>query len=142
MLKRAAPNSEGPSKSVSTSCISFLLVLSQFLDQFDTFYRVRKDSSGKEREDPSMYLGSAGYAYALHRVLKFLRYDALSAAEPLYDLGKVQELFGHSIAYNLEVLKKDVDKKFEQHTNSFFMAASVGLNTLLFLEKMEHIPAE
>jgi hypothetical protein len=54
----------------------------------------------------------------------------------------VQELFGHSIAYNLEVLKKDVDKKFEQHTNSFFMAASVGLNTLLFLEKMEHIPAE
>ena len=51
-------------------------------------------------------------------------------------------MFNQTIAYNAELLKQDVGKKFEQHTNSFFMAASVGLNTLLFLEKMEHIPAE
>lgn len=117
-------------------------MLGHFVDKFETFFRVRTDSNGNQKVDPSMYLGSSGYAYALHRVLKFLRFDALHHPEPLFDIGKIQMLYDASIAYNLDLVKKDVGKKFEQHTNSFFMAASVGLNTLLFLEKMEHVPPE
>jgi hypothetical protein len=40
------------------------------------------------------------------------------------------------------VVEGDKERKFEQQTNSFFMAASVGITTLIFLEKMEQIPPE
>jgi hypothetical protein len=39
-----------------------------------------------------MYLGSTGYAFTLHKVLKFLRYDALNADEPIFDIAKAQKM--------------------------------------------------
>jgi hypothetical protein len=72
-------------------------VLNQFADQFDGIYKVRRDSSDRAKTDPSMYLGSAGYSFALHRVLKFLRYDAQNSEEPLFDIEKAQKMLEASL---------------------------------------------
>lgn len=93
-----------------------------------------------------MYLGSCGYAYVWHRVLKFLRHDATASAtlgeSSLFSIAEAQAFLDKAIAYNAEVLASDAKKRFEQNTNSFFMAASVGFYTMLILEKMEQIPPE
>ena len=117
-------------------------MLTAFSDQFEGIYKVRRDSKDVGKTDPSMYLGSSGYAYTMHRVLRFLRYDAEMKHEPLFDIGRAQEMLDKSLEFNKNLLAADKQKKFEQQTNSFFMAASVGLNTLLFLEQMENLPAE
>lgn len=42
----------------------------------------------------------------------------------------------------MDLVNADKTKKFENNTNSFFMSASVGLYTLIFLEKIENVPPE
>ena len=99
-----------------------------------------------------MYLGSGGYAYAMHRVLKFLRYDKvgsqtgetthIGSGDDIFKIEKAQEMLEICIKYNMELVANDKAKKFENQTNSFFMAANVGLHTLIFLEQMEQVPPE
>jgi hypothetical protein len=43
-------------------------------------------------------------------------------------------MFDICLKYNKELISNDKAKKFENQTNSFFMAANVGLHTLIFLE--------
>ena len=76
-------------------------VLHNWALQFDNFYKVRRDSSQNQKVDPSMYLGSCGYAYALHRILKFLRFDALNSKEPpIFDIAEAQKMLDKAIEYN------------------------------------------
>lgn len=60
---------------------------------FEDIYKVRRDSTGKSRSDPSMYLGSGGYAFALHRVLKFLRYDKIGSHTSETYMGSGEDIF-------------------------------------------------
>ena len=88
-------------------------MLNQFSEQFEAFYKVRRNSSDATKTDPSMYLGSCGYAYTLHRVLRFLRHDATHSPEPLFDITRAQKLLDMSLEFNSNLLAADKDKKFE-----------------------------
>lgn len=46
------------------------------------------------------------------------------------------------LEFNMQLVANDKANKFENQTNSFFMAANLGLHTLIFLEQIEQVPPE
>ena len=116
-------------------------------ENFEKASTIREDSSGKQKVDPNVYLGTGGISYALLRATAAEEAASGSGEEVKAEEGSEEEInagtlrgkFEESLTLNKQVVKKDKNGRHENNCASFFMAASIGNFTIEVLDQVQKL---
>ena len=86
------------------------LQVDKVVDKFDILCKNRVDSRGKQKLDPTIYIGSGGVALCLFHYTNMLRWETPKGkANPRLD--KIEAMLEKAVISNIEAVDKVVGKK-------------------------------